>query len=71
MLPWRVDKPVGDVSRDGGGKERRLLRYEADLRAQPFDIKRTEVMAVELNHAFERVIKTLHERDNCTAQWIT
>lgn len=64
MLVGRPDETVGDVTPDRSSEQRRLLRDEADLGAEPLDVEVLEVNAVQLDATFQGVVETLNETDD-------
>ena len=54
---------VGDVFADGGGKEKRVLQDDRDLRAQRFFRDLAHVAAIERDNARGRIVKSRHQTE--------
>ena len=57
-----ADETMLDVFADGCGKERGLLRHEADLRSEPLQIQVPDVDAIEAHRASEGVVEPFDKR---------
>ena len=53
-----------DVAFDGGGEKNWLLRNEADLGAEPFQVKILEIDAVKFDIPRKRVVESFDERND-------
>jgi len=57
-------QPHLNVLGDGADEERRLLRHEPELLAQPLEVERPQVGAVEGHRARRGVVEALEQRDD-------
>lgn len=64
VLEARANHAVLDVACDGRSEQRRLLRNEANLVAEPLDVQVLEGDVVELDDSSNRVVETLEEADD-------
>lgn len=63
-LRCRRRRAIGDVGRDGGGEQRRLLRHQAQLRPEGLDVEVADVGAVEADGPALDVVEPLEEADD-------
>ncbi len=63
LFPGGLRPPVGDVVGDGPAEEHRLLGHEADLPAERGTLHAPEVVAVDLDRAFGRVVEPRDQVD--------
>jgi hypothetical protein len=65
VLVRGVDEAVSDVAGDSSGEEHGFLADEADLATEPGQVVVTDVVAIELDAAGDRVVEPLEQTYDC------